>query len=98
MLRMGSDVNASQRLERHVVIQQISIILDDIGRCWTVLWRREWDSNPRYGFPYTRFPSVRLKPLGHPSARSSTVNIALRARVINSLRVPVCQHILRREL
>jgi hypothetical protein len=30
-------------------------------------WRREWDSNPRYGFPYTRFPSVRLKPLGHPS-------------------------------
>src|SRR5271165_3214320 len=31
-------------------------------------WRREWDSNPRYGFPHTRFPSVRLKPLGHPSA------------------------------
>src|SRR5262249_36506070 len=31
------------------------------------MWRREWDSNPRYGFPYTRFPSVRLKPLGHPS-------------------------------
>ena len=32
-------------------------------------WRREWDSNPRYGFPYTRFPSERLQPLGHPSAR-----------------------------
>ena len=31
------------------------------------LWRREWDSNPRYGFPHTRFPSVRLKPLGHLS-------------------------------
>jgi hypothetical protein len=31
-------------------------------------WRREWDSNPRYGFPYTRFPSERLQPLGHPSA------------------------------
>ena len=30
-------------------------------------WRREWDSNPRYGCPYTRFPSVRLQPLGHPS-------------------------------
>ena len=30
-------------------------------------WRRGWDSNPRYGFPYTRFPSGRLKPLGHPS-------------------------------
>src|SRR5689334_18702954 len=33
-------------------------------------WRRERDSNPRYGFPYTRFPSVRLKPLGHLSAAS----------------------------
>src|SRR5947207_6297517 len=34
-------------------------------------WRREWDSNPRYGFPYTRFPSVRLKPLGHPSRNAA---------------------------
>src|SRR5689334_23936460 len=31
-------------------------------------WRREWDSNPLYAFTHTRFPSVRLKPLGHPSA------------------------------
>ena len=30
-------------------------------------WRRERDSNPRYGFPYTHFPGVRLQPLGHPS-------------------------------
>jgi hypothetical protein len=30
-------------------------------------WRRGWDSNPRDGFPPTRFPSVRLQPLGHPS-------------------------------
>ncbi len=30
-------------------------------------WRREWDSNPRYALTHTRFPSVRLKPLGHPS-------------------------------
>ena len=34
-------------------------------------WRREWDSNPRYSFPHTRFPSVRLKPLGHLSGRPS---------------------------
>src|SRR3954466_7090544 len=34
-------------------------------------WRREWDSNPRYSFPHTRFPSVRLKPLGHLSLKSS---------------------------
>ncbi len=32
-------------------------------------WRRERDSNPWYGFPYTRFPSVLLKPLGHLSVR-----------------------------
>jgi hypothetical protein len=44
-------------------------------RCWAKAaervrsncWRRERDSNPRYGCPYTRFPSVRLQPLGHPS-------------------------------
>jgi hypothetical protein len=30
-------------------------------------WRRGRDSNPRYGFPYTHFPGVRLQPLGHPS-------------------------------
>ena len=33
------------------------------------VWRREWDSNPRYGSPYTRFPSVLLKPLGHLSLK-----------------------------
>ena len=31
-------------------------------------WRRGRDSNPRYGCPYTRFPSVLLRPLGHLSA------------------------------
>lgn len=35
-------------------------------------WRREWDSNPRYGCPHTRFPSVRLQPLGHPSRSAET--------------------------
>ena len=33
------------------------------GECW----RRGRDSNPRYVLPYARFPSVCLKPLGHPS-------------------------------
>jgi hypothetical protein len=32
------------------------------------IWRRERDSNPRYAFTHTRFPSVRLKPLGHLSS------------------------------
>ena len=35
-------------------------------------WRREWDSNPRYAYTHTRFPSVRLKPLGHPSRSACT--------------------------
>ena len=30
-------------------------------------WRRERDSNPRWSCPHTRFPGVRLQPLGHPS-------------------------------
>jgi hypothetical protein len=47
-----------------------------------LVWRREWDSNPRYGFPYTRFPSVRLKPLGHPSGMENRKgNIAAGFRV-----------------
>ncbi len=31
-------------------------------------WRRDRDSNPGYAFTHTRFPSVRLKPLGHLSS------------------------------
>ena len=41
----------------------IALELENQGK-----WRRERDSNPRYGFPYTRVPGVRLKPLGHLSA------------------------------
>src|SRR5215469_9945758 len=36
-------------------------------------WRMGWDSNPRYGFPYTHFPGVRLRPLGHPSIMPRTL-------------------------
>ena len=39
-----------------------------VGQAGRGNWRRERDSNPRYGFPYTHFPGVRLQPLGHPSA------------------------------
>jgi hypothetical protein len=48
-----------------------SSAVDEPGRMG--FWRREWDSNPRYGFPYTRFPSERLQPLGHPSARGRNI-------------------------
>ena len=39
------------------------------GECYRKKnWRRDRDSNPGYAFTHTRFPSVRLKPLGHLSA------------------------------
>src|SRR5881628_1450096 len=43
-------------------------------RSWFQLQRREWDSNPRWSYPHTRFPSVLLKPLGHLS-RTCDCNI-----------------------
>ena len=43
--------------------------LDAMTRPKVEEWRRERDSNPWYGFPYTRFPSVLLQPLGHLSVR-----------------------------
>ena len=42
--------------------------LDDTFRC---KWRRDRDSNPGDGFPPTRVPGVRLRPLGHLSVRLS---------------------------
>ena len=32
------------------------------------IWRRERDSNPRNGFPFSGFQDHRHRPLGHPSA------------------------------
>ena len=56
-------------------------LMDVGGRLRTITWRREWDSNPRYGFPYTRFPSVRLQPLGHPSKENGGRTIAAEGSV-----------------
>src|SRR3954464_14674933 len=49
----------------NLAVSRIVINLQDVS--WTN-WRRGRDSNPRYGFPYTHFPGVRLQPLGHPSS------------------------------
>ena len=35
--------------------------------------RTERDSNPRYAFTYTRFPGVRLQPLGHLSKTGTSI-------------------------
>ena len=34
---------------------------------YTNLWRKRWDSNPRYGSPYASFQDWSLQPLGHAS-------------------------------
>ena len=50
--------------------EQTALRADHIfgGNLNSEFWRRERDSNPRYGCPHTRFPSVLLRPLGHLSA------------------------------
>ena len=40
-----------------------------MGRSGTLWWRREWDSNPRYGYPYTGFRDRRFRPLSHLSGK-----------------------------
>ena len=47
------------------------VFLGFTGRPWMLLWRREWDSNPRYSHPYSGFQDRRLRPLGHPSGTGS---------------------------
>jgi hypothetical protein len=42
----------------------------------TKTWRRERDSNPRNGFPFSGFQDHRHRPLGHPSASNSRPEIA----------------------
>src|SRR5258708_38507093 len=46
-------------------------------------WRRGWDSNPRYGFPYARFRGEYFQPLSHLSA---AVAISLSERLPQRLR------------
>src|SRR2546425_982924 len=51
-------------------------------------WRRGWDLNPRYSFPYTALPMPRLRPLGHLS--TALVVRPLRSKVAEgaALEVP----------
>src|ERR1035438_6821767 len=68
-LPRGRTGEKSRTIRSERTAHKASIIYDlsmESRRCNSV-WRREWDSNPRYSLKYTRFPSVRLKPLGHLS-------------------------------
>jgi hypothetical protein len=37
------------------------------------IWRRGWDSNPRWAFTHAGFQDRCLKPLGHPSRPATLV-------------------------
>src|SRR6266576_3003314 len=47
-------------------------------------WRRGWDSNPRYGFPYARFRGEYFQPLSHLSAVVAGLIVAERCVVRQS--------------
>ena len=59
------------------------------GPCF---WRRDRDSNPGYGFPHTRFPSVLLQPLGHLSMcpEYCTITLGCLPAVVYDDRVTRC--------
>ena len=46
-----------------------------------MLWRRGWDSNPRYGSPYTAFPVLPVQPLLH---------LSLNLLPIAECQLPIC--------
>ena len=68
---------------------------------WTVEeWRREWDSNPRYGFPYGGFQDRCHQPLGHPSGRPQYLTASrcgpsrrARAGLGSASGAPRCSHV-----
>jgi hypothetical protein len=51
-------------------------------------WRRGWDSNPRYGFPYARFRGEYFQPLSHLSAVVTDLIVAERRVFRQSERGP----------
>ncbi len=42
-------------------------LMDVNGLEEILIWRRVWDSNPRWALTHTRVPGVRLQPLGQLS-------------------------------
>ena len=60
-------------------------------KCSVPKERRGRDSNPRYGKPHTRFPSVLLRPLGHLSGIYLWLIIRYLRRIIKiNLSFPCC--------
>src|ERR1700722_6333120 len=53
--------NSSRKLSLGKIVRAENTIMKTV-------WRRGWDSNPRYGFPYARFRGEYFQPLSHLSA------------------------------
>ena len=62
--RIASDLG---RRKISVTRSFVSVISDGLGWLWMSMWRRRWDSNPRYRFRYGGFQDRCLKPLDHSS-------------------------------
>ena len=57
-----------------MVLQEVAFLL---AFCvFKELWRRGWDSNPRYGSPYARFRGEYFQPLSHLSAVVGVCSLA----------------------
>jgi len=69
---MSSGENADPIGQIIDAIRERKVIPIKSGGDWqqtAIGMRRERDSNPRYVLPYTHFPGVLLKPLGHLSGK-----------------------------
>ncbi len=68
---VGSEEPKAPQLSPRSDLEQIAVGENPTPTLITTTLRTGWDSNPR-GLAPTRFPIVRLKPLGHPSRIQST--------------------------
>src|SRR5262249_10822067 len=57
--RFGGEMGRGMQLSETIAHERLQVV--------DFKWRRDRDSNPGGSFPPTRFPSVRLQPLGHLS-------------------------------
>src|SRR5216684_2724672 len=65
-------IRATQVARRFAKLQPFRAISERMLGVFSAVqtaWRRERDSNPRYGFPYSGFQDRLFQPLTHPSAR-----------------------------
>src|SRR5882672_8194032 len=63
----------SKQKKRKTHLTHSGLLMEGVDTCIFIgfmnkLWRRGWDSNPRYGFPYARFRGEYFQPLSHLSA------------------------------